>query len=189
MRIAALFIFIACLHALPLAAQMPGVETTSVSKTSSTAEFEAELAKLGNEQDRISGPTAADGAQLASKLFQVILWTLITCLLAYLILGKLLPKILQLTPAGRRGLTGTTPQGLISIVDRLPLDARRSLCVIKVREEHFLVGLTDQSMTMLSKLDLDALDFENAASDGQGAAGFSRFAALLKNHSEKETST
>ena len=83
--------------------QTPVSQTASISQTSSTAQFEAELKKLGDEENGGSGVTVADGAQLASKLFQVILWTLITCLLAYLILGKLLLKILQLTPAGRRG--------------------------------------------------------------------------------------
>ena len=169
--------------------QTPAAATTSISETSSTAQFEAELKKLGDEENSASGVTAADGAQLASKLFQIILWTLITCLLAYLILGKLLPKILQLTPAGRRGLTATAPQGLITIIDRLPLDARRSVCVVKVGDEHFLVGVTDQAMTMLSKLDLTELGALEEAKEAAGLPGLSRFTAMLKNHSEKGTST
>ena len=169
--------------------QTPVSQTASISETSSTAQFAAELKKLGDEDDGGSGITVADGAQLASKLFQVILWTLITCLLAYLILGKLLPKILQLTPAGRRGLTATAPKGLITIIDRLPLDARRSVCVVKVGDEHFLVGVTDQAMTMLSKLDLADLDSLEQEKAGEGLPGFSRFTALLKNHSEKGTLT
>ena len=155
--------------------------------TSSTARFNAALAKEESGQTTAENIGTSDGMQLAGKLFQVVLWTLITCLLAYMILGKMLPKLLQMTPAGQVGLTATAPKGLIKLLDRLPLDAKRSLFIVKVEEEFFLVGVTEQSMQMLAKLDLSEASELHSATGSQPFAGLSRFASLLGNKSEKDT--
>ena len=155
--------------------------------TSTTARFNAALAKEEGAQATAENIGTSDGLQLAGKLFQVIVWTLITCLLAYMILGKMLPKLLQMTPAGQVGLTATAPKGLITLLDRLPLDAKRSLFIVKVEDEFFLVGVTEQSMQMLAKLDLSEASALHSAEGSQPFAGLSRFASLLSNKSEKET--
>lgn len=77
------------------------------------------------------------------------------CLLAYLLLGKLMPRLLRVPMP-------LAPRRLLAIVDRLPLDPRRSLLVVKLGEQHFLIGVSEQGMSLLSRLDAgevkDAID-------------------------------
>ena len=187
MKFAVLMIMVLCVWTIPAWSQVPGTQTATAIDSSTTALFERELQREESGANRV-GIDVADGANLATKLVQIIISTVITCLLAYLILGKLLPKILQIAPGGQRGLTAAASPGLITIIDRLAIDARRSVCVVKVNDEHFLVGMTEQSMTMLSKLDLSEIESEQIAKETQGVSGLSRFTGLLKKHSEKGTS-
>jgi flagellar biogenesis protein FliO len=187
MKLAVLMIMLLCAWATPAWSQVPAAQSATASDSSTTAQFERELLREESGANR-AGIDVADGANLVTKLVQIIIATVITCLLAYLILGKFLPKILQMTPGGQRGLNAAASPGLITIIDRLPIDARRSVCVVKVKDEHFLVGMTEQSMTMLSKLDLSEIQAEQLASKTQEVSGLSRFTGLLKKHSEKRTS-
>jgi flagellar protein FliO/FliZ len=87
------------------------------------------------------------------RLFQSFFALAAVVVLIYIILGKGLPKVLQLSPTARRGMIAMPSRGVVEVVDRLPLDPRRSLYVVKVGAAYFLVGVGDQGMTMLSKLD------------------------------------
>jgi len=177
-----------CFLFVTMAVAQPVPSSTKDSVVSSTkAQWDAALANEERGKGSAAEIGSTDGMQLAGKLFQVVLWTLITCLLAYLILGKMLPKLLQMTPAGQVGLTATAPKGLIKLLDRLPLDAKRSLFIVKVEEEFFLVGVTEQSMQMLAKLDLSEASELHSVKGTQPFAGLSRFASLLGNKPEKET--
>lgn len=68
------------------------------------------------------------------------------CLLAYLLLGKVLPRVLRVP-------TPTASGRLLTVLDRLPIDPRRSILVVKMGDEHFLVGSAEQGLTLLARLD------------------------------------
>lgn len=87
------------------------------------------------------------------KLFETFLVLLAVCFLAYFVLARVLPRLLQLSPAAQRNMTAVAPRGVVEIIDRLPLDPKRAIVVVKVGASHFLVGMTEEQMTMLAKLD------------------------------------
>jgi flagellar protein FliO/FliZ len=54
--------------------------------------------------------------------------------------------------AARRGV-GRSPAGIISVVDRVALDPRRSLFVVRVGAKVLLLGGSDGGLSLLSELD------------------------------------
>ena len=78
--------------------------------TSTKAQWDAALANEERGQDSAGSIGTSDGLQLAGKLFQVVLWTLITCLLAYMILGKM-PEIATDDASGAGRPTRQHPKG------------------------------------------------------------------------------
>jgi flagellar biogenesis protein FliO len=70
----------------------------------------------------------------------------------YLTLNVGLRKLMGLQgPMGRR-------QSLVSVVERVPLDQRRTLFVLKAADEYLLVGSGEGGLQLLSKLDTQAVD-------------------------------
>lgn len=65
--------------------------------------------------------------------------------LAYLTLNVGLRKLLGLPAAGRKGL--------VAVVERVPLDQKRTLYVVKAGDDLLLLGGTDLGVTFLAKLD------------------------------------
>lgn len=49
-------------------------------------------------------------------------------------------------------------QSLVSVVERVPLDQRRTLFVLKAADEYLLVGSGEGGLQLLSKLDTQAVD-------------------------------
>jgi flagellar biogenesis protein FliO len=144
--------------------------------------FEAQesRAKRRSDNDRVDG-------DFAGRLLQSFFALGAVVILIYIILGKGLPRLLQLSPTARRGMIAMPSRGLVEVIDRLPLDPRRSVYVIKVGSAYFLVGVADQGMTMLSKLD-DA-DLERVAEIAPNAKPvLERFSSLFAaRQREKET--
>lgn len=102
--------------------------------------------------DAAAGEKKEDLPSLGFAFFKMILVLGAVCLLAYLSLGKLLPRLMRVQQpiAGRR---------IMHVVDRLPIDQRRSIMIIKTGEElYFMVGVTEQGITLLSRLDADDVD-------------------------------
>ena len=58
--------------------------------------------------------------------------------------------------AARRGV-GRGPAGVIDVVDRVALDPRRSLVVVRVAGRALLLGAGDGPLTLLAELDPAAL--------------------------------
>jgi flagellar biogenesis protein FliO len=58
------------------------------------------------------------------------------------------------------GLQGVTAgrKALVTVVERLPLDQRRTLFVLKAADEYLLVGGGEAGLQLLSKLDAQAVD-------------------------------
>ena len=173
---------------LPAWSQTPVPSTATTSKAKIDPEFQRHLDREDANWDDQAGANSKPVEFTFAHLLNGLILTAFVCLLAYLLLGKLLPKFLQMNPALRRSMTATMPQGLVEVIDRLPLDARRSVYVIKVKNECFLVGTTEQSMTMLSKLDLSESEANQDDSESKNGSGLSRFAGLLKKQSSKGTS-
>jgi len=87
-------------------------------------------------------------------------WTLIRTLL---VLGAVVASIYLTLNVGLRRLMGLQTvaagrQPLVSIVERLPLDQRRSLFVVKAADEYLLVGGGEAGLQLLSKLDSEAVE-------------------------------
>ncbi len=87
-------------------------------------------------------------------------WTLIRTLL---VLGAVVASIYLTLNVGLRRLMGLQAQSagrqpLVSVVERLPLDQRRSLFVVKAADEYLLVGGGEAGLQLLSKLDAEAVE-------------------------------
>jgi flagellar protein FliO/FliZ len=87
-------------------------------------------------------------------------WTLARTLL--LLLAVLATIYLTLNVGLRRlmGLQGVGGgrQSLVSVVERVPLDQRRALFVLKAADEYLLVGSGEGGLQLLSKLDTQAVE-------------------------------
>jgi flagellar protein FliO/FliZ len=142
------------------------------------AQLRAEYEALGPDANEHGVPKSYVG-----QLIQTVFMLVAVCALAYLVLGKLVPRLLGMTAAGRRALVATPSQGVLHVVDRLPLDPRRSLMVVRVGDEHFLVGLAEQSMTMLARLDDTRFDVTPPTPTPSVLGSFGR---LLERRMDKE---
>nr|WP_274621897.1 flagellar biosynthetic protein FliO [Myxococcus fulvus] len=58
------------------------------------------------------------------------------------------------------GLQSASPgrQTVVSVVERLPLDPKRALFVVKAADEYLLVGGGEAGLQLLSKLDAEAVE-------------------------------
>jgi flagellar biogenesis protein FliO len=122
-----------------------------------------------------------DAPSLAYTFFKMLVTLGAVCLLAYLSLGKLLPKLLRVPPpiAGHR---------ILQVVDRLPIDQRRSIMIIKTGQDlYYLVGVTDHGINLLSRLDADDVDSALASLPSVDPPRLGRFAQALLGRSQKET--
>lgn len=157
-----------------------------------TSTVASEARRLRAESERLEAIAAADeprpepremdfGAQLLKSFFMLAGVVIFT----YLVLGKGLPRVMRMTPTGRRVMIGAESRGLVEVVDRLPLEPRRILYVLKVGNSHFLVGSGEQGMTTLAKLEPE--DLEAAKEIADKAARSSGFAGgLLGRLGKKE---
>lgn len=53
---------------------------------------------------------------------------------------------------------GTGRQSLVSVVERVPLEQRKTLFVVKAADEYLLVGSGEQGLQLISKLDTQAVE-------------------------------
>ncbi len=87
-------------------------------------------------------------------------WALVRTVL--LLLAVLASIYLTLNVGLRRlmGLqgVGVGRQSLVSVVERVPLDQRRTLFVLKAADEYLLVGGGEGGLQLLSKLDTEAVE-------------------------------
>lgn len=79
--------------------------------------------------------------------------------LAWLTLNVGLRRLMGLAPAGRRGI--------VSVVERVPLDQKRALYVVRAGGEVLLLGASELSVNVITKLDASVLDVPVATSTPQ----------------------
>ncbi|MEQ8273146.1 MAG: flagellar biosynthetic protein FliO [Deltaproteobacteria bacterium] len=142
-------------------------------------EFAAALAEA--ESADVEKTSTADATEMFGALVQMVLVLAVVCALAYLLLGKVLPKLMRVQ-------TPTAPHRMLEVVDRLPLDPRRSIMVIKLGERFFLVGATEQGINLLSRLETEEVeDALASAAARRDSTSLSRFAGNLLSRTRKES--
>ncbi|WP_426750658.1 flagellar biosynthetic protein FliO [Myxococcus sp. Y35] len=108
-------------------------------------------------------------------------WALVRTLL---VLGVVVASIYLTLNVGLRKLMGLQGaamgrQPLVSVVERLPLDQRRSLFVVKAADEYLLVGGGEGGLQLLSKLDVEAVERIRAQRPQTNAVPLSPFLQKL----------
>lgn len=118
--------------------------------------------KAPEEEPRWEDPSidAAATATEAEAEPESMGWMLIRTLL---VLGAVVASIYLTLNVGLRrlmGLQGTAPgkQTVVSVVERLTLDPKRVLFVVKAADEYLLLGGGEAGLQLLSKLDLEAVE-------------------------------
>ena len=94
-------------------------------------------------------PQFDSGASLLWMLAQTVFVLVLICGLAYVAL-RLLPR--------RAG--GIPASSMLQIVDRVPLDQRKSLYVVKVTGRWLLIGSSESGVHLISELDPKAAEEE-----------------------------
>ena len=108
-------------------------------------------------------------------------WMLLRTLL---VLGVVVASIYLTLNVGLCKLMGlqavsSGSQPLVSVVERLPLDQRRSLFVVKAADEYLLVGGGEAGLQLLSKLDSEAVERIRAQRPQPSAVPLSPFLQKL----------
>jgi len=72
-----------------------------------------------------------------------------------------------------------------SVIRQLPLGTRERLMVIKAGEEQFVIGMTSQSIQLISKLDTPLKDDNDAVSHSKLSSSFAKQLNQLLKKNEK----
>jgi flagellar biogenesis protein FliO len=116
-------------------------------------------------------------------------WTLVRTLF---LLGAVLAFIYLTLNVGLRRLMGLqgVPMGhksVVTVLERVPLDQRRTLFVLKAADEYLLVGGGEGGLQLLSKLDTQAV--ERIRSEGPRASAIPMSPFLQKLLSRRSGSS
>jgi flagellar biogenesis protein FliO len=130
--------------------------------------------------DKPKGQTpSAEPKSLFQAIVQMVFVLGAICLLAYLVLGKMLPKLMRIEqPVAQRRI--------VSVIDRLPLDQRRSILVMRIGGLYFLVGVTEHGISLISRLDSDDVETALASAEAPRPT-LGRLAGALLGRSQKES--
>ncbi len=97
-------------------------------------------------------PTAEESESMGWMLVRTVLLLLAVLASIYLTLNVGLRKLM-----GLQGV-GVGRQSVVSVVERVPLDQRKALFVLKAADEYLLVGSGEGGLQLLSKLDTQAVE-------------------------------
>jgi flagellar protein FliO/FliZ len=143
----------------------------------------AEVIRLAaaHEGDLAVPTTGANELQeapsMAGAVLQMIFVLGAVCLLAYLLLGKVMPRLLRMPMPGQRSR-------LMRVVERLPVDQRRSILLVAVGEEYFLVGASEGGLHLISRMDAERIRRDGAGAPAE-PAGLSRFAEAVSGRGKE----
>jgi len=147
--------------------------------------LDAELTATGAGQDargaQPSWERTAVEPEAGTEEPESLGWALVRTLL---VLGVVVASIYLTLNVGLRKLMGLQGaalgrQPLLSVVERLPLDQRRSLFVVKAADEYLLVGGGEGGLQLLSKLDVEAVERIRAQRPQTNAVPLSPFLQKL----------
>ncbi|MFP2901712.1 flagellar biosynthetic protein FliO, partial [Corallococcus sp. 4LFB] len=130
-----------------------------------------------DELDRELGVGEPDAAEEQESLGWVVVRTVA-------LLGAVLAAIYLTLNVGLRRLMGLqgVPVGrasVVSVMERIPLDQRRTLFVLKAADEYLLVGGGEGGVQLVSKLDRDAVERIRAARPPSSPVSLSPFLQKL----------
>ncbi|MFB1481994.1 flagellar biosynthetic protein FliO [Corallococcus sp. RDP092CA] len=116
----------------------------------------ARAKRHADELDRELGVPESEAAEAQESLGWVVVRTVA-------LLGAVLAAIYLTLNVGLRRLMGLqgVPVGkasVVSVMERIPLDQRRTLFVVKAADEYLLVGGGEGGVQLVSKLDRDAVE-------------------------------
>lgn len=128
-----------------------------LSDTSASAEERAKLvpddsdAALDRElglSPKSSDAEAAEPDALGVQLIKTLLMLGLVVALIYLVLNFGLRRLMGIKSGALGGRSG-----VVDVIERVPLEQRRTLFVLKAAGEYLLVGTSEGGMTLISKLD------------------------------------
>lgn len=102
-------------------------------------------------------------------LLRTFFFLAVVCLLIYFLLRKVLPRIVQLPGIRNRA---------VKIIERLPLDQKKSLVVVEIQDKAFLLGCSENSINILMELDREKLEIKPPVA--AATEGSSSFESVLK---------
>ena len=105
-------------------------------------------------------------------LFKTLVVLALVVAIIYLTLNVGARRLFQLAPSS---------QALVQVIERVPLDAKKSLFIVSAAGEYLLVGSTETGLNLISKLPTDEVMQALAKRDALRAAGptfLSRLQAL-----------
>ncbi|MBN8466565.1 flagellar biosynthetic protein FliO [Corallococcus exiguus] len=137
----------------------------------------ARAKRHADELDRELGVPTAEGEEAQESLLWVVVRTVA-------LLGAVLAAIYLTLNVGLRRLMGLqgVPVGkasVVSVMERIPLDQRRTLFVLKAADEYLLVGGGEGGVQLVSKLDRDAVERIRAARPPSSPVSLSPFLQKL----------
>jgi flagellar protein FliO/FliZ len=95
-------------------------------------------------------------------LLRTFFFLALVCLLIYFLLRKVLPRVVQMP-----GIRNRT----VKIIERLPLDQKKSLVVVEIQDKAFLLGCSENSINILMELDREKIEIKPPVAAG-GAGSF-----------------
>ncbi|WP_223635295.1 flagellar biosynthetic protein FliO [Corallococcus sp. EGB] len=136
----------------------------------------ARASRHSDELDRELGATP-EGADAQESLGWVVVRTVA-------LLGAVLASIYLTLNVGLRKLMGLQgvavgKASVVSVMERIPLDQRRTLFVLKAADEYLLIGGGDGGVQLVSKLDRDAVERIRAAREQPAPVSLSPFLQKL----------
>ncbi len=151
----------------PTAGQDPATTAEAVRLQAEAARLE----RVAAEQDASGGGAAEPTDSLWPTFIRTVIMLSAVCLLAYLLLGKLMPRLMNIEPP-------TAPRRLLKVVDRLAIDQKRSVMILQLGDDYFLVGAAEQNITLMSKLDAEQIE-RLVAESGPSNPGLARLGDLF----------
>ena len=114
------------------------------------AENEAVMRMAEGTSSEITPPANDSLPGLTGALLQMVIVLGAVCILAYLLVGKVLPRLMrvQMPTASRR---------ILKVVDRVPIDQRGSILIVSVGDAYYLVGASQAGIHLLSRLEPDVV--------------------------------
>src|SRR6187397_3155261 len=104
------------------------------------------------------------GRSLLWMFVQTIMALGFVCLLAYVVLRIVLPR-LNVATAGK---------GMVNVIDRTQLDQRRSLYVVEVTGRWLLIASSEGGVQLISELDAEKAEQEAEAMDAAAVSNRAR---------------
>jgi len=92
-------------------------------------------------------------------LLRTFFFLALVCLLIYFVLRKVLPHLVQIPGIRNRN---------IKIIERLPLDQKKSLLVVEVQDKAYLLGCSENSINVLMELDREKMEVKPPVASGTG---------------------